>query len=244
RRGLTMANLAPVPIPSGETWQAARMRVLPLLIFAGTTVFIVHLWRDTLLPPTFTGQVELIESRVASAESGTLTQLNVTRFQVVEKGTPLAIVEPVDRRVLGYDVRLQRFRAGWLEQKVALATAESNLQFAEVELGRGLTLFHKKVISPQELDAFQKKKQALETDVVEKKKLVADLQRQIGGLQPAAIMPETSGRAALLSSEPEMKTPSTESEIDRKVLTAPINEMISMIFHRPGESVIPGDPIL
>src|SRR5947207_8421542 len=170
-----MANSSTVPIPSGEKWHAIRMRVLPLIIFGCTMVFIIHLWRDTLMPPTFTGQVEMIESRVASAEAGTLAQLNVTRFQTVEKGMPLAVVEAIDRRVLDYDVRLQRLRAEWLDQKVSLATAQSNLQFADIELGRGLELFKRKVISPQELDAFQKKKQALATDIAEKKKLVADL---------------------------------------------------------------------
>ena len=240
-----MANLPPIPIPGVERWQALRMRVLPLIIFAVTATFIIHLWRETLMPPTFTGQVELIESKVASAESGTLARLNVTRFQMVEKGMPLAVVEPVDRRVLGYDVRLQRLRAEWLQQKVALATAASNLQFAEIELGRGQQLFKKKVISPQELDAFQKKKQALETDVAEKKKLVADLQRQIGGLGGGTTgSPEGSGAAGLLSIGPEAKTPVQESELGQKILTAPIDGMVSMIFHRPGESVIPGDPIL
>jgi HlyD family secretion protein len=241
-----MANPTPIPIPKAEKWHALRMRVLPLLIFAGTMVFIVHLWRDTLMPPTFTGQVELIESRVASAEAGTLTELNVSRFQTGEKGTPLAIVEPIDRRVLDYDVRLQRLRADWLDQKVALATAESNLMFAEVELGRGMELFRKKVISPQELDAFEKKKQALDTDVSERKKLVADLGRQIDGLQlSASLMPENSGRnSPLLGSQREMKRPPVESELGRKVLTAPITGMVSMIFHRAGESVTAGEAIL
>ena len=240
-----MANLPPIPIPGGEKWHALRMRLLPLIIFAATAIFIVHLWRDTLMPPTFTGQVEFIDSKVASAESGTLTRLNVTRFQMVEKGMPVAVVEPVDRRVLGYDVRLQRLRADWLQQKVALATAASNLQFAEIELGRGQELFKKKVISPQELDAFQKKKQALETDVNEKKKLVADLQGQIAGLEGSTTTsPESSSAAGLLSNAPEAKTQAQESEIGRKILTSPIDGMVSMIFHRPGESVIPGDPIL
>ncbi len=239
-----MANSSTVPIPSGEKWHAIRMRVLPLIIFGCTMVFIIHLWRDTLMPPTFTGQVEMIESRVASAEAGTLAQLNVTRFQTVEKGMPLAVVEAIDRRVLDYDVRLQRLRAEWLDQKVSLATAQSNLQFADIELGRGLELFKRKVISPQELDAFQKKKQALATDIAEKKKLVADLGRQIDGLQSVTTLTENSANARPLSKEPEVKAPPIESELGRKVLTAPITGMVSMIFHRAGESITAGDPIL
>src|SRR5207248_9514508 len=90
----------------------------------------------------------------------------------------------------------------------------------------------------------QKKKQALEVDVVEKKKLIADLQHQISGLQANATSAENVGRGGVVTSEPEMKTPAAESEIGRKVLTAPIDGMVSMIFQRPGESIIPGDPIL
>ena len=80
-----MANLAPIPIPGGEKWHALRMRLLPLIIFAATAIFIAHLWRDTLVPPTFTGQVEFIESKVASAESGTLARLNIpSRREITE----------------------------------------------------------------------------------------------------------------------------------------------------------------
>jgi multidrug resistance efflux pump len=238
-----MPETSAIPIPGTQRWKDLRLRFLPLLIFAATLAGIVHIWHDTLMPSTFSGQVELIESRVTSAEAGTLTQLNVSRFQTVQKGMPVAVVDPVDRRVLGYEVRLQRLRAVWLEQKVALATADSNLQFAEVELGRAEHLFKKKVISPQEFDAFQKKKQSLQTDVAEKNKLVADLERQINAVQSNPAAAETVADPASVGGHEE-KTPLAESAIGRKILTAPIDGMVEMIFHRPGENITPGEPIL
>jgi multidrug resistance efflux pump len=227
-----MAELPPIPTPTIERWRAMRLRTLPLFIFAGTMLLIVHLWRETVMPPTFTG-----------AEAGTLTELGVSRFQVVSKGTPIAIIEPIDERVLGYELRLQRLRLPWLAQKVALATSESNLQFAEIELGRAQALLKKKVISPQEFDLFQKKKEALETDVAEKKSLVADIERRVGKLQPSEETVETLSSASRLADDQEMKMRPPEAGVGRKVLTAPIDGMISMIFHRPGESVTAGEPI-
>jgi multidrug resistance efflux pump len=239
-----MANLPPIPIPRREQWQDIRLRVLPLIVFGATTLAITLLWRQAVMPPNFTGEVEHIESRVASAEAGTLTQLYVSRFQVVSKGTPLAVVEPVEARVLGYEVALQRLRLPWLQQKVDLATAESNLQFAEVEFNRAQGLLKKKVISPQEYDIFLKKKRALELEVAEKKRLVADLERQIERLQPSTSAIAGTASATTLLGDQEVKSPPPDGGIGQKILTAPIEGMVSMIYRRPGESVMGGEPIL
>jgi multidrug resistance efflux pump len=232
-----------IPIPHHERWRSLRLRFLPLLVFAATIGGIALLWREAVVPPTFVGAVEHIESRVASAEAGTVTELHVHRFQLVTKGTPVAVVEPVGTRILGHEVAVQRLRLPWLQQKVDLATAESNLQFAEIEYGRAQGLAAKKVISAQEYELIQKKRQALQSEVEEKKRLVADLERQIGKLQAANGDGENPAIAGTSESGDVFEAIAPEPGPGRKILTAPIDGMISVINRRAGESVTAGEAI-
>lgn len=261
-----MQRLPSIPIPPQERWRAIRIRALPFMMFAAALFCITVLWRQAVTPPTLVGEVERIESTLASPEAGTLTQLHVARFQIVAKGTPLAIIQPVDSRgpldvmrsqlenlrarlnpemnVLGYELNLQRLRLPWLQQKVDLATAESNLQFASTECTRAQALLKRKVITDQEYDLTLKKKQALETEVSLKKQLIVDLDQEIQKLQPWENANDDGVSIRTLLRNQEEKLKRVQADLGPRTIAAPIDGMISVVNRHAGESITAGEPIL
>lgn len=81
-----------VPIPPWRRWQEFRRRWLPALAFGAVTLVVVLLWRQNLALPVLVGQAEPEAAKVTSFHAGVLTELNVKRFQKVERGDILGKV--------------------------------------------------------------------------------------------------------------------------------------------------------
>ncbi len=78
-----MNSLPPIPTPPAQRWKDFRQQGLPVITFALVTAAIFFVWNHTLLPGTFTGEVEAVQENVASLKPGQLVDLSVELFQSV-----------------------------------------------------------------------------------------------------------------------------------------------------------------
>lgn len=262
----SMQTLPRIPIPFNERWREIRLRTLPIAAFGAAVVAIVVLWRLALAPATLVGQVELITSTVSSPVSGVLLELNVARFQIVKKGTPLGVILPNDPRTeidlmradlenqrarmdpqlteRGFDVKLQRLRVPVLQQKVNLATKESDLASAKVEATRAEALFKTHAMTQQAYEALKDKERSLQAGIVEQKKVIADLEAEINKLEPPQMADANADPFAALLKAQEKKLLELTDNLGPVTLVAPIDGMVSVISRRAGENVAQGESIL
>jgi HlyD family secretion protein len=275
RRGSELSPLPVIPTPPKQRWQQIRNRFLPVLIFVAVLVIVAMLWRGSALAPTLVGQVEPIQANVSSPKAGTLVQLHVTRLQHVKAGDVVAQVITTDPKVveasLGViraEVQLlrvnlhpvlgaQRFSLNYdrlhldcMDQRVLLATAKVRLQFAQTELHRFEDLFRDKIVAEKMVDQARTNQKRLETEVAERTRIVADLEKNLAGLKlsstnevsQVASDPESVLRASIQVQEAKLHL--TEAELSPVTLTIPMDGTIAKIQHHSGEAITPGEVIL
>lgn len=259
-----------IPTPASVRWREFRMRVLPGLVCLAACLGVGLIWSGYVMPATLIGRVETIQANVVATKAGTLTQLNVARFQQVKAGDPIARVITTNPQVLTAAIAVIRaevelIRAGMtatvdsqrnainyeqlrteaLRQRVELATSRVNLQLAETEFQRTETLFKDAVVSASALDAARAAKDALQTEVVEKAKLVEILEANLKHMDANSTTvqePQIQTRAAIAVQEEKLRL--TEAEMSPLVLTAPIDGLVALIQRRNGENVTAGDTII
>lgn len=260
--------LLPIPTPRGRWWREFRIQVLPLFTFAAAVATAALIWRQNISAPTFQGQVEPIQAKVASPQPGTITQLKVIRFQKVTRGEAVALVMPTDPRgplaLIQSEMDLlrarveprlsqqrnaidyERLRLEWLLQKAELAERKVQLLRAESELRRNKELFEAKLLSPDLYELSEKNRDQLKVEVEEKEKVIADLDKGLQGLQSLGA-PEASPVAEAMLSEiktQEQRIQSAQTGLGPITLRAPIDGTVSMVYHQVGENIRDGEPIL
>src|SRR6266404_4947325 len=85
-------NPEPIPIPLQQRWRDARLRFLPIVVFAVAVCAIAYLWRDHVAVRAIVGQAEPVLSNASCYKAGVLAELNVSRFQKVKAGDPIGKV--------------------------------------------------------------------------------------------------------------------------------------------------------
>jgi multidrug resistance efflux pump len=223
-----------------------------------------------MVPAPLIGRIEAIQTDIKSPKPGTLTQLRVSRFQMVSAGAPVVQVITTDPKVLTSSLaviqaEVQLLRVGmtplentqrnainyeqlqldWMRQRVQLATSRVNLQLAETEFQRLDKLFQDRLVSASEHDAARAHANALTTEVMEMEKLVASLEMAIERLRVTAeaVQDPTNQLQAALAVQ-RAKLELTEAQLTPITLTAPIDGRVSMIHRWEGETVVVGDPIV
>lgn len=246
------------------------MQVLPGMVFALVLGVAAVIWRTYIFPVSLVGRVETIQANVASPKPGWLTQLQVTRFQKVAQGDPVAEVTITPPNVLTSSLAVIRaeiehirvgmmpalhpeqqainydqLRLGWLKQQVELASSRVNLQWAASEFQRYEKLFKDKLISDSEFDTALAKRNALQAEVDEQTRLVAELRKPMDGIGASvgAMQPPQNQLQAAIAVE-EQKLRLTEEELKPVILKAPIAGTVSLIHRWNGETVAPGEPIV
>lgn len=258
-----------IPIPLSQRWRDFQVRLLPILIFGVTLVVIRTLWRDSVSPASLVGQVESIKASVTSPLAGSIVEVQVTRFQIVKAGTLIARVRPsgpresldlmrsqLDLLRTNPDqqaaqrreaVDYQKLRLSWLQQKVDLSSARIKLQFAGIELERATKLFGQKAMTEKAYELTLKQKQAVEAQVVEREKLVVDLEKELEQLRVSVPLvaqgTDTDAFTKTLQSQ-DAKMRQIDESIQGLDLVAPIDGMVTSVIHGPGENVTPGEPIV
>lgn len=261
-----------IPIPRQLRWREARLRYLPAATFLGVIIAIGILWHGHVGTPTMTGQAEPTLAAVSSHRAGTLAELRVTRFQRVQAGEIIGRVSVADPRLVTTALEVIRaeieqlqaemrpnqrrdevtmdvakLRLDYMRQRAELATAQANLQFAESELARTEQLFREKIASQQALDQARSTRDGTRNQVDELKRLVNECEQSLGTLVAtntvgAGAPPADPLRAAI--SVQEAKLRQLEIEMSPVGLRAPMDGTVNAVYHRPGETVSAGMPVV
>jgi len=264
-----MPARTPIPVPAKLRWREFRHRFLPLLTISATLVAVIGLWITCVEAPTVVGRALAKKASLFTPISGKILSLNVTKFQSVDKGEILALIEPIGTKNQLDALRLEidiirnridpavekkrnavsyyRLKLEWLQQGVALATSKVNLQRAENELSRDKKLFTEKLISDDRFDESQKNVDALAAKVDEATNMVTELGTAIDGLQELDSLNQSDQHDKQL----EVAIATQEAQLKRikqfskpYPLMAPIAGKITAIDRLPGEIVMDGERIL
>jgi multidrug resistance efflux pump len=260
-----MDKLPPIPTPAAQRWREFRIQVLPLIIFTGILLSVVFLWRNFVAPTGIVGEVEAIKADVISIQDGTVVRLGIDRFETVEEGQELgeittssedfvkasvAAIE-ADLRVMDTRIALDQRRnqqstvqlqMDVFSERVQLAQDKMSLIQASNSFRRAEQQFNiePKLISTDEFDIAKAAYETLQAAVTERSQLVTEMTESLEQLK-ATQSPEDKDPV-----EEAIKTKIAELEAALKPMKikAPMAGVVSAIYHRPGEKIVRGVPIL
>ncbi|HLH52239.1 MAG TPA: HlyD family efflux transporter periplasmic adaptor subunit [Verrucomicrobiae bacterium] len=262
----------PIPIPAQQRWCEIRQRTLPAIVFASAIVVVVLLWKDHTLSRVMVGQAEPILSNVSSYKPGVVTELQVNRFQRIKQGDPICRIMVTEPRILASSIaviqaEIESLRANmrpvtmqqhnamsydqlqldWMRERTQLASARVNLELAGTEFHRTEELFKDKIVSERAFDQAKAARDRLRDEVANLEKLVQDGEKslqmlQLTNSQEIGSVSIDPLRAAIAVQESKLHL--TEAELSPITVTAPIDGIVNTIFHRAGESITPGQPIV
>jgi len=260
-----MDKLPPIPTPVAQRWREFRIQVLPLIIFVCVLLAVAMLWRNFVAPTGIIGEVESIKADVISLQDGTLARLDVDRFEHVQAGqevgeiistsedflkSSVAAIQ-ADLRVMEARIALdkqrneqslQQMKMDVFAERVQLAADRAHLIQASNSFRRAEQEFNQapKLISENDYDIAKAAFETLQASVTERTQLIADMNEALQKLVPVN-SPEEKDTV-----EEAIKTKIKELEETLKpaTLRAPMTGVISTIYHRAGEKVVRGLPIL
>jgi len=230
------------------------------------------LWRGHISAPTLFGQAEPVLADVSSYKPGVVAELTVTRFQKVKAGDSIGKVLVTEPRILASSLAViqseidllrtemkpvltqqrnaidyNQFHLDWMRQRTQLATARVNLQLAETEYHRMNELFKDNIISARVFDQAKASRDRLQSEVDELARVVTDGEQRFQQLQltnatEISKVTDDSLRAAIGVQEAKLRL--TEAELSPLPVKAPIDGIVTMVYHRAGEAITAGQPIL
>jgi multidrug resistance efflux pump len=260
-----MDKLPPIPTPPSQRWREFRIQVLPLIIFTGILLGVVVLWRNFVAPTGIVGEVEAIKADVISIQDGTVARLSIDRFEMVEAGQELgeistssedfvkasvaaieADLRVMDTRIalderrnqqstLGLKMDTLRERVQLVGDKAALVQASNSFRRAEQEYNQTPRL-----ISENDYDIAKAAFEVLQNSVAERSQVVSEMMATIDELR-AANSPEDKD---VVAAAIKTKIAELEETLKPMKIKAPMAGVVSAIYHRPGEKVVRGVPIL
>jgi HlyD family secretion protein len=261
-----------IPIPFRQRWHDARLRFLPVVVFASALCAIAYLWRQHVPVRAIVGQAEPVLSNASCYKSGVLAELNVNRFQRVKAGDPIGKVLVTDPRILASSLALiqaeidslqanlkpvvvqqrnamdyDQLRLNWMKERAQLATSRVNLELAEAEYHRMAELFKDQIVAQRVYEQAKGARDRLQKEVDNLATLVQEGEEGFNKLQitNAAQISQVSAdplHAAIAVQESKLRL--TEAELSPVTVRAPIDGLVSTIFHRAGESITAGQPIV
>jgi multidrug resistance efflux pump len=267
-----MSDSSPIPIPLRQRWHDARLRVIPAMAFCSAIVAIGFLWKNNIAAPNLVGQAEPNEAKVSCYKPGVLAQLDVTRFQKVKAGDPVGQVLVTDPKILASSLSVIQaeiealrismqpmarqqhtameysgLQLDWMRQRAQLAMARVNLQLAETELQRTEALYKDKIVSQRAFEQAQAAQQRYGSEVNELNRMVEEqgkdfAQSQLTNTLGLSQINDQPLRAAIAVQESKLRL--TEAELSPITLKATVDGMVSIIYHRSGEAIIAGEPIV
>jgi multidrug resistance efflux pump len=269
---MTSSSPRPIPIPWRQRWRHVRQRLVPALLFIGLLLALAQLWKKYASAPTLVGQAEVVPANVSCYKPGMLAQLFVNRFQTVKAGDLVGQVLVTDPKILASSLaviqaEIEEIRASqtpvaaeqrlameysevrlhWMAQRAELGVAKADLLVAEADFHRTEELFKEKIVSERAYDLAKAKQSSLRNKVDELVLSVEDQGHRVGLLQPTntiAISTVTDDplRAAITVEESKLRL--TEAELNPITLRAAVDGMVDVIYHRVGEAVTAGEPIV
>ncbi len=257
----------PIPIPFSVRWREFRIVVLPFMVFAlliGVTA--VMYWKSGARGTT-NGIGEGLRSLVAAPQAGQIQEWLVKPYTIVDAGTPLVIVTPVDARanfdLLGSVFELarvrtqpslaednamnfERIRVELLRTKSELAIARVKLQLAERDVARNTPLYLEKLVSEDIYELSVNTRDALKAEVDEKSRAVAEIERRFETLRPIGEPGDQPDDIQVEESllRLERAQAAAARSLGPMTLVAPIDGMVGFPQRQAGEFVQAGEPLL
>jgi len=264
---MTSDPLPPIPVTARLRWRLIRERVIPLVMFLTLVGVASVVWSRYYGSATMSGVADGVRAAVASPQAGWLRELKVSPYQLVNRGDPLAIIEPVDSRMpldlarvelelarLRHEPPLasqnamnyERVRVELLRLKAELATARVNLERAETDVLRNQRLFQDKILSEDLYDLSLKTRDAVKAEVVTKTGAVGEMDARMKALQslgdPRVAAVDERLQQVLARLETTQET--AVSNWGPITLVAPISGMVNGISRQVGEYVLEGEAVV
>ena len=267
-----MKVLPPIPTPLRQRLKPIRQKWVPMVVLLVVFVAIALIWRRMARPTSFVGMVETVQTIVTTPDAGMLTNISINPLQEVVAGDVVAEVVTTDPRTVNNRLSVLRGRMQLMEMeldpvlnrqrsaldyerlmvdcakiKADLATAKAMLDGAKSKFKRESELLAQKISSQADYDHAFTEKTALEAQVAEKEKIVALTEKSLERLSYMADSFVPGGendplRAALGVEEDKVKL--FQAKMRPLELQAPIDGIVTVLHKRPGEQVLPGDPIV
>ncbi len=261
-----------IPVPLAQRWRDVRLRVMPIVVFGAALVGMVALWKEYVAAPSMLGQAEPVLSNVTSQKPGILAQLNVERFQKVKAGDTIGQVIITDPKILESSILLikseiealrvnlkpiaaqqrmavsyDKLQLDWMRERADLASAQVKLQQAQSEFKRIEALYKDQIVSQRLYEQAKAAQDSLKGEVDQLDKLVCDGEKNLQMIQlsnrvDAASVSEEPLHAAIATQEAKLRL--TEAELSPIVLKATIDGIVTTIYHRSGEAVMAGQPVV
>ena len=260
-----MDKLPPIPTPAAQRWREFRIQVLPMVMFAGVALSVALLWKSFVAPTGIVGEVEAIKADVISIQDGTVARLNIDRFQVVEEGQELgeitgssddfvkasvAAIE-ADLRVMDTRIALDERRnqqstaqlkmdlyserVQLVADKAALIQTSNSFKRAEQEFRQT-----PKLISENDYDIAKAAFETLQGSVAERSQLIAEMTQTLEEMRQSG----SSENKDVVEDAIKTKILELEETLKPTKIKAPLSGVVSSIYHRPGEKIVRGVPIL
>jgi HlyD family secretion protein len=225
----------------------AAIGAIALLLVAGAVVYAT---RRPASPPTLVGVVRATEIRVEPEVNGQLVSIAVAKGAHVKAGDVLAKLSAVEltaqadqaRAALGSAVASREHVYAGIRReqvdslKAAIAKASSRLDYVQAQLTRTSTLARQSFESQQALDQ-------AENDVAAARADVAQAQANYD----AAVAGPTREERAIADAQVQAAATAVtvlERRLDKMILRAPADGVVSVIAAEIGENVRAGQPIL
>jgi len=218
-----------------------------LLIAAGAGGYLV--WRSNVAVPII-GVVRVTEIRVAPEVSGQLTSIKVRKGDRVRAGEVVAELSAIEisasvaqaRAALDAAVaNRDHVYAGVRAEEVAslaaaIAKAKAKLDYAQAQLTRTATLAQSNNASQQDLDQ-------AENDVASARADIAEAQAN----HAAAVAGPTREERAIADAQVQAAARAVavlERHLDKTILRAPADGVVTVVVAEVGENIHPGQPVL
>jgi len=267
-----MKVLPPIPTPLRQRLKPIRQRWLPAIVLLLVLVAIALIWRRMARPTSFVGIVETVYTTVTTPDAGVLTNISINPLQEVMAGDVVAEVVTTDPRTVSSRLSVLRGRMQLMEMELdpvlnrqrnaldyerlmvdcakirdELVTAKALLEGARSKFKLESDLRDQGISSKETYEDALVQKNALEVSVAEKEKIVALTEKSLERLAYMADSFVPGGendplKAALVVEEDKVKL--FQAKLKPLELQAPIDGIVTLLHKRPGEQVLPGDPIV
>ena len=260
-----MDKLPPIPTPAAQRWREFRIQVLPMVMFAVVALGVVLLWKSLVSPTGIVGEVEAIKADVISIQDGTVAQLNIDRFDVVEEGQELgeiagssddfiqASIAAIEADLRVMDARLAlderrnqqstvRLKMDLYTERIQLVADKAGLIQASNSFKRAEQEFNQtpKLISENDYDIAKAAFETLRASVAERGQLITEMSRTLEEMTQS----DNSENKDVVEDAIKTKIVELEETLKPTMIKAPMSGVVSSIYHRPGEKIVRGVPIL
>lgn len=146
---------------------------------------------------------------------------------------------------------LLQFNLNWLDQRAQLSSLKAQQAYYRAELERQERLatnidLGTRISSVAQYEIAKRDFDSLTAEIEERTRLVSELEEEMAREKKSAVLGQEVSDALLAAVDTEKRELSAlEAQLNSVTqLTSPIDGVVSMIYHQPGENVEAGEPIL